>query len=702
MDSWSNEQVDNMRKVGNAASNKVYNPIGQKPPVPIDADEADSAMERFIRQKYINSAFSKPTNAGRHRSTDSSGSDDIPPPLPPKTPGRLNVRSVSSIFPLPSRVKDNVSANIVVNHSTPGNLDKHNTTPTSPLPRAMSYPRPESSGSGAGSRIRSKVSQVFGSDKHTDGSESLDGKLARLRDMGFSDDRRNTVVLKAVSWDLDRAIDMLVRMGDAGVSNGRLSPHPLASPRDSSLSAPTRTFNPTASMTTATRLSVPLPTSLRTPSSPSANSGINPFDTLETAPSPAPPQSSQSTGTLQNQKLYSATNPFGIVPTPPQQATPFNPTVTASTSAFNLHQAFQKLALSPPQPLFPHHTGSSMQQQHQHQHQQALQAQSPLSVSSAGQPYFSSTFPAGRSHQSNLPQRVEYNNPFMNVDNASQQQQLQPVPHVQYQRLQSPMQPQQPLSVVTSDFPNGTLGNNPFTRSPTRIQSPNALGQIPEQSQASYFTTLSQSHTYPLPNGNPSGTSLSSLQNSNPQLPQPPQRPMNNPFVTQPPPQPQPPRLHNTASIMALYNMQPLSPVVAQPLASPLDKPVLNPLQPPAQQQSSTGESLFNKNESSQTHLPTTTRVANNPFLTMSNTTSMISTYAQQNSQYPTTQPSLSSVQRQPPPPTVASPSGTTMTVNPADLFVSGRSRDSIMALGMEWSNGRHSPDAFASLSAHH
>ncbi|KIH90435.1 hypothetical protein SPBR_00014 [Sporothrix brasiliensis 5110] len=90
MDSWSNEQVDNMRKVGNAASNKVYNPIGRKPAVPIDADEADSAMERFIRQKYINSAFSKPTNAGRHRSTDSSGSDDIPPPLPPKTPGRLN------------------------------------------------------------------------------------------------------------------------------------------------------------------------------------------------------------------------------------------------------------------------------------------------------------------------------------------------------------------------------------------------------------------------------------------------------------------------------------------------------------------------------------------------------------------------------------------------------------------------------------
>jgi hypothetical protein len=27
-------------------------------------------------------------------------------------------------------------------------------------------------------------------------------------------------------------------------------------------------------------------------------------------------------------------------------------------------------------------------------------------------------------------------------------------------------------------------------------------------------------------------------------------------------------------------------------------------------------------------------------------------------------------------------------------------SRDSMMAVGLEWSNGRHSPDAFASLSA--
>lgn len=34
------------------------------------------------------------------------------------------------------------------------------------------------------------------------------------------------------------------------------------------------------------------------------------------------------------------------------------------------------------------------------------------------------------------------------------------------------------------------------------------------------------------------------------------------------------------------------------------------------------------------------------------------------------------------------------------DGMAGTRSRDSMMALGMEWSNGRHSPDAFANLSA--
>ncbi|EOD49293.1 putative gtpase activating protein for arf protein [Neofusicoccum parvum UCRNP2] len=51
MDSWSNDQVDNMKRVGNVASNRIYNSTNVKPNIPIDVDEVEGALERFIRQK---------------------------------------------------------------------------------------------------------------------------------------------------------------------------------------------------------------------------------------------------------------------------------------------------------------------------------------------------------------------------------------------------------------------------------------------------------------------------------------------------------------------------------------------------------------------------------------------------------------------------------------------------------------------------
>jgi len=49
-----------MKRVGNVASNRIYNPKNTRPPIPFDADEADSAMERFIRQKYQEKAATAP------------------------------------------------------------------------------------------------------------------------------------------------------------------------------------------------------------------------------------------------------------------------------------------------------------------------------------------------------------------------------------------------------------------------------------------------------------------------------------------------------------------------------------------------------------------------------------------------------------------------------------------------------------------
>lgn len=122
MDSWSNDQVEvhirltscgiltnicqNMKRVGNASSNRIYNPQNAKPPIPFDADEADSAMERFIRQKYQD----RTPKAQTQQHTGSTNSDDHPPPLPPKTGMRFGFRSASSIFPLSSKAKREAAA----------------------------------------------------------------------------------------------------------------------------------------------------------------------------------------------------------------------------------------------------------------------------------------------------------------------------------------------------------------------------------------------------------------------------------------------------------------------------------------------------------------------------------------------------------------------------------------------------------------
>ena len=41
-----------MKQQGNIESNKIYNPKNKRPDIPLDADEVDGAMERFIRKKY--------------------------------------------------------------------------------------------------------------------------------------------------------------------------------------------------------------------------------------------------------------------------------------------------------------------------------------------------------------------------------------------------------------------------------------------------------------------------------------------------------------------------------------------------------------------------------------------------------------------------------------------------------------------------
>ncbi|WYZ41500.1 hypothetical protein EsH8_V_000395 [Colletotrichum jinshuiense] len=635
MDSWSNEQVENMKKVGNVRSNQIYNPDNKKPPVPVDADEADSAMERFIRSKYVNN------NPGPPRKHHSVLSDEgIPPPLPPKSGGKFGFRSASSIFPLSSRLKKDAAVRSTM--SSPRDM------PRSPSP----------------SDLPNKPSKVFGASVSYE-QEDTERKLANLRDMGFSDAQRNAMVLKGVNGNLERAIETLVRLGD-----DRRSPS-LTGPRESSLRA-TRSH---ANLSTSSGLSAPQQTFSDQANSPSTASSNNPFDML-----PPQPQSSQSTGTLQNKNPY-ANNPFGA---PTQQQQDFN-------------QAFDNLSLAPAQPLFPHHTGGLPGTQPFAQPQQMYQQSMTPPAAQLQQNYNPMSFNSNMTYPQPIqPQATGYNPFFTNQ-----------------------AQPQQQNLAVNTASASNPYANNPFTRSPTRIQSP-PLGQIPEQSQPSFYTNSPQ--TQSPQNSNPFFAQMGLQSQAQHQVPQqqsyqqpfqqeqqtfqqqgqqhfqqqnqqlfqqqgqqhfqqqgqqpfqqqgqqPFQQQGQQPFQQETPQQqfqapgpqpsyqqPQQPQRPDKASILALYNYPQLAPQSFTNQAQAQD---------PAQTESAAAQQP--SQEINGSGLPAGN---NNPFLSNGVTSPVMA-----------------------PPQTIGKEVGPRKT---------GVSRESMAFTDMQWTNGRHSPDAFASLSARH
>ncbi|KAI1032471.1 hypothetical protein LB505_005148 [Fusarium chuoi] len=639
MDSWTNEQVDNMRKVGNITSNNIYNPEHRKPPVPVDADEADSAMERFIRQKYMNNIVSK---TGKPRSPHID--EGTPPPLPPKN-SKFGFRSASSIFPLSSKSKKDAK------------------TITAAQGGRNESPRPPN-----------KPSKVFGATLDLDQPDDMEQKLARLQDMGFQDPKRNALVLKGVNGNIERAIETLVRLGEG---SGRPSPLPTPSPREQSLRT-SRSLTPltpsSGGLGLGAGLSVPARSATDRPTTPSSAS-TNPFDNLGMAQ----PQTAQSTGSLHNRNPYGQPNPFGVPAAQQQQP----------TDAFS--QAFQNMSLSPQQPLFPHHTGGPAPQQ-------APQATGYQQVAPSAPTTPSGFSTLGFSNNMTYPQPVQAQvtgyNPFLaNTAGAIQQQ---------------PQQGSNPFPQVNNN--QAPAGYNPFARSPTRIASP-SLGQIPEQTQSSFQNApvyqgsavyqspapLSPPETSTNPffanAGQPVAQTSQQVFAQQPVVQQMQSQPQasHNPFVQQQPgqrfPGQQPqmylqqqqqqqqfyqPQRPDKASIMALFNNYPQTvqqqpgTAAAQPLyqvqqaAQYTQQPTIPENQPlqvpmaPVQQQPSVPQ-----------HLSSTT----NPFMSGAPSSGV---------------------------------AGNPNAATTSDPFAA-RSRESMnLGLDLAWTNGRHSPDAFASLSARH
>ncbi|OAL49218.1 ArfGap-domain-containing protein, partial [Pyrenochaeta sp. DS3sAY3a] len=237
MDKWDNAQVDNMKRIGNIESNKTYNPRNIRAQIPVDVDEVDGAMERYIRQKYEQRVYLQDSRPGTRQNTGSTSSEDRPPPLPPKPTGRFG-------FGLRKAA-----------HS-PKNL----TPPVSPGLGGFNH-------DASPPRVN-KPSRVFGSNVHTSG-DGLDSKLATLREMGFPDDKRNSTVLKGLNGNLDRTVEALIRLGEQNPAKIGGTPTPPPKPSTNGISFDTS--KPTPALPTST----------------------NPFDALDAIPLPSQQQQQQ-------------------------------------------------------------------------------------------------------------------------------------------------------------------------------------------------------------------------------------------------------------------------------------------------------------------------------------------------------------------------------------------------------------------------
>lgn len=314
-----------MKGNGNFAVNKVYNPRNIKPPIPIDVDEADSAMERFVRQKYESKVLEdgRPKIPSREDPsyTTTKPVEESPPPLPPK-PGRrfgFGFRSSSS-------------------HAG----------------STKSSPRRESFGSTsqASNLPSNKQSRSLGFSL-TDANGSFESKLAVLRNMGFPDDKRNATILRGLNGDVERTVDALVRLGEGAGSTSRTRTPKVRTPTSAKfsdsqghLTPPSSSNNPFDKMGSSSSQS-------------SAGISINRRESQSTT------SSADDTGT---RKLASY-NPFGVPP--PQPA----PTAT-------LEQSFQSLQVT--QPLFPNMTGGYPSQQGQAAYPKYQSMTPPVTMASQG------------------------------------------------------------------------------------------------------------------------------------------------------------------------------------------------------------------------------------------------------------------------------------------------------------------------------
>jgi hypothetical protein len=301
---------------------------------------------------------------------------------------------------------------------------------------------------GSASRRRSpsvrknKPSKIFGADIGGSRQDNYELKLIALREMGFPDDKRNLVILKGEGGNVDKAVATLIRLGEGSrLSSGRSSPAPDTPPKDDT--------SPTIS----------------------GNKSSNPFDRLDLNDKalPPPPIEEISQRHFTNQANQAAYNPF----LQPSQA--------------QLEQSFQGLTVAQPSNLFPNTTGGYSNSHLPLGTNPFLQTYTPPPQIQAHGPFAAPpSFAPQTSFDQYESSAALANNPFM-------QQSMQP----QYQSI-NPFGMQQ-----NNNMAQHNSAGYAAQQTPTYAPAPNAYNQFPSASPSNVFHTPNMTPSFSPQNSSP-------------------------------------------------------------------------------------------------------------------------------------------------------------------------------------------------------
>jgi hypothetical protein len=528
-----------MKSHGNIVVNKTFNPKNIRPDIPLDADEVDSAMERFIRKKYQERSLSNGKPRLPSRDTDSGLANSIdespPPPLPPKK-GKLfgfGLRASSSAYP-----------------ASKNDRKKLPIEPT--FEGAFGMASTDFEGSKDDNHSQRAIAFHAALD-----DEDMREKLHVLREMGFRDEQQNIYVLKRLNNRLELAVEYLIKHGKNKPPGGTMvsaeptrktsTAFPEVADRPAT-QAPQTESNPFERRTVSDQVGLSFDTSQQQQQAQASNSGIlgangavrsnNPFDSQ---PAQAPTVASLDQS-FQGMQIARQLFPNSTGGYPAQSQPQFDPRLQQS--------------MTPPVPLIPQQYGFVASPRAMNVTSNPFFQDPTSSQASFSNPYASgmqtpSTFASSNPFFSQVASLANIQQPLQQSQSTSTSSNPFGIPPPETQAQQQRAQQQNSFQPIQSVF-----DQNQRTFYTNTNASPNPSQPMPDQQPQSQVQSQTQSG-YSNPFGNFQNTQAQFQQPIQPQSqPQYPQQPQYSQYQPQPQHSSQPQYNFQNQATQALYPQQ--------------------------------------------------------------------------------------------------------------------------------------------------